>query len=45
MAEQRLDLDGYGGEDGLDDHAARHGGHDYLIIKHTKGIVPVQRMK
>ena len=37
LAELRLQLDGYGGEDRPGDHVARHKGHDHIIIKRTKG--------
>ena len=37
LAEHRLQLDGYTGEDGLGDHGVEHGGYNHIIRKRTKG--------
>jgi hypothetical protein len=35
----RLQLEGYKGEDGLDDRGPEHRGHDHIIIKRTEKTV------
>jgi hypothetical protein len=39
-----MQLEGYRGEDGLDDRGSEHGGHDHIIIKRTKETALVQEM-
>ena len=44
MGLHRLQLEGYRGEDGLDDRGPEHRGHDHIIIKRTEETVLVQGM-
>jgi hypothetical protein len=39
-----LQLEGYKGEDGLDDRGPEHRGYDHIIIKRTEETVLVQAM-